>query len=179
MDYQELLDFWFEQLEPKQWFAVDEQLDQQITQQFLPLLKQARAGELFTWRQAALSSLAEIILLDQFSRNCFRGSAKAFSNDPLALCLAQQAVAKGYDKQLAMHQRAFIYMPYMHSESLLIHQQAERHFAQEGLEQQYQFELKHKQIIERFGRYPHRNELLGRSSSPAELAFLAGPDSSF
>ncbi|WP_427981521.1 DUF924 family protein [Agarivorans sp.] len=179
MNHQSVLTFWFEQLKPTQWFAVDERLDQQIKQQFSALLAQAAAGELYSWRQNAQASLAEIILLDQFSRNCFRGSAKAFANDSLALCLAQHSVDKGYDQQLSVNQRAFIYMPYMHSESLLIHEQAERHFSQTGLEKQYQFELKHKQIIERFGRYPHRNQLLGRSSSPAELAFLAGPDSSF
>ncbi len=179
MHYQDVLTFWFEKLKPKQWFTVDQQLDLQIRQQFSVLLAQAAAGELHSWRQGAQASLAEIIVLDQFTRNCFRGSAEAFANDSLALCLAQHAVDKGYDKQLPISQRSFIYMPYMHSESLLIHQQAERYFAQAGLEQQYQYELKHKQIIERFGRYPHRNKLLGRSSSPAELAFLAGPNSSF
>ncbi len=179
MAYQDVLDFWFEQLSPQQWFSVDAKIDELISNQFSALLQQAVSGELFAWREQAQASLAEIIILDQFSRNIHRGQAGAFANDSLALCLAQQAVAKGFDKQLNLSQRSFLYMPYMHSESLVIHQQAEQLFKAPGLENNYQFELKHKVIIERFGRYPHRNQILGRESSPEEIAFLAGPDSSF
>ncbi|GAB1622142.1 DUF924 family protein [Agarivorans albus] len=179
MAYQDVLDFWFEQLNPQQWFSVDAKLDEIISNQFSALLQQAASSELFTWREQAQASLAEIIILDQFSRNIHRGQASAFANDSLALCLAQQAVAKGFDQQLNLSQRSFLYMPYMHSESLVIHQQAEQLFKATGLENNYQFELKHKVIIERFGRYPHRNQILGRESSPEEIAFLAGPDSSF
>ncbi|MEE1674416.1 DUF924 family protein [Agarivorans aestuarii] len=179
MAYQEVLDFWFEHLSPQQWFSVDPKIDELINRKFSALLQQAACGELYAWREQAESSLAEIILLDQFSRNIHRGHAGAFANDSLALCLAQQAVAKGFDQQLSVGQRSFLYMPYMHSESLVIHQLAEQLFKAPGLEQNYQFELKHKVIIERFGRYPHRNQILGRESSAEEIAFLAGPDSSF
>ncbi|MGY5452621.1 DUF924 family protein [Agarivorans sp. MS3-6] len=179
MTFQHVLDFWFEELSPQQWFSVDDQVDRLISERFEGLLKQACAGELFTWRDTAKGSLAEVIVLDQFSRNIYRGSSAAFSQDGLALALAQTALEKQFDRQLSLNERGFMYMPYMHSESLLIHQQAERLFNQPGLENNYQFELKHKIIIEQFGRYPHRNALLGRPSSQAELEFLAGPNSSF
>ncbi|MDO6684322.1 MULTISPECIES: DUF924 family protein [unclassified Agarivorans] len=179
MKYEEVLEFWFEQLSPQQWFSVDEGLDKLISQRFSALLEQATQCELFSWRESAEGSLAEVIVLDQFSRNVYRGSSKAFASDSLALALAQHAVSNGQDQQLASSQRSFLYMPYMHSESLLVHQQAQCLFNQTGLEQSYQFELKHKVIIEQFGRYPHRNKILGRESSQAELDFLAGPNSSF
>ena len=119
-------------------------------------------------------------MLDQFSRNIFRDTPCAFATDALALALAQCAVAAGVDRQLTKPaEKAFLYLPYMHSESPVIHQQAVKLFAQPGLEYNYEFELKHRAIIDRFGRYPHRNAVLGRTSTAAELAFLQEPDSSF
>ena len=123
--------------------------------------------------------MAEIIVLDQFSRNIHRGTPQAFSSDPLALALAQEVVQQKLDKDLPLMMRSFTYMPYMHSESALIHQQAVQLFNQPGLETNYDFELKHKEIIDKYGRYPHRNAILGRESSPDELAFLQQPGSSF
>jgi uncharacterized protein (DUF924 family) len=117
--------------------------------------------------------------LDQFSRNIYRDTPRAFAQDPLALVLAQELVASGGDRQLNPTQRAFAYMPYMHSESLLVHAQAVRLFDQPGLESNLKFELRHQDIIARFGRYPHRNTLLGRASTAQELAFLSEPGSSF
>jgi uncharacterized protein (DUF924 family) len=171
--------FWFEETEPSFWWKKDLDFDLLITQKFTSLHQQASAGELFSWRDSAQGCLAEIIILDQFSRNMFRDSAKAFSQDPLALVLAQQAVASGADKQLTAIQRSFLYMPFMHSESLLIHQQAEKLYTENGTPGNLDFELKHKRIIEKFDRYPHRNEILKRKSSPAEIAFLQQPGSSF
>ena len=126
--------------------------------------------------QNAQKHLAEIIVLDQFSRNIYRNTVKAFSQDPQALCLAQRAIELGFDKKLPDSQAAFIYMPFMHSESKVIHQQAEQLF--KGMTN-YEFELKHKVIIDRFGRYPHRNKVLGRESTAEELQFLTEPNSSF
>ncbi|WP_260261091.1 DUF924 family protein [Vibrio intestinalis] len=176
---QQVLDFWFKELESKDWFVASDDIDALITQRFTPLLQQAAAAELFTWRSSAKGRLAEIIVLDQFSRNVYRNSAKAFSQDPLALALAQEAIALGLDKSLSAIEKSFLYMPFMHSESALIHQQAVVLFNQPGLEHNYDFELKHKAIIDRFGRYPHRNQILGRESSAEEIEFLTQPGSSF
>ena len=118
-------------------------------------------------------------MLDQFSRNVFRDTPRAFAQDALAMALAQELVAGGHDHALDTKQRAFAYMPYMHSESLPIHEQAVQLFDQPGLENNHDFELKHKAIIERFGRYPHRNDILGRPCTVAELVFLEEPGSSF
>ena len=118
-------------------------------------------------------------MLDQFSRNLFRDDPCAFASDGMALVLAQEAIRAGADRELVAVQRAFLYMPFMHSESAAIHVEAERLFAQPGLENNHAFELKHKAIIDRYGRYPHRNVVLGRASTPDELAFLNQPGSSF
>jgi len=118
-------------------------------------------------------------VLDQLTRNIYRDSREAFAQDPQALALAQELVASGQDQHLSSEQRGFAYMPYMHSESLLVHEEAVRLFAQPGMEATLAFEMRHKAIIERFGRYPHRNAVLGRTSTAAEQAFLAEPGSSF
>lgn len=175
----EVLDFWFVELESKQWFVKDPLLDSMIETRFAALLKSARSGELYAWRDSPEGRLAEIILLDQFSRNIFRDLPEAFSADPIALILAQEAVRSGADQELEPTQRAFLYMPYMHSESRLIHERAVELFSQPGLEYNLEFEHKHKVIIDRFGRYPHRNRILGRTSTPEELEFLQQPNSSF
>ena len=174
--HDQILTFWFNELTPEQWFKKDPVLDELIKSRFGPLHHQAQHGELFNWRETPEGSLAEIIILDQFSRNMFRDTPKAFAFDGLALCLAQHAVEKGYDMQLNEQERSFLYMPYMHSESKVIHQDAERLF--KPLDN-YEFEVAHKKIIDHFGRYPHRNAILGRTSSDAEIVFLTQPNSSF
>ncbi|GLP96149.1 DUF924 family protein [Paraferrimonas sedimenticola] len=179
MSKQQVLDFWFEELSPKQWFGGGPELDQIIASRFSDLHHAISQGEGFSWRDSAEGRLAEIIVLDQFSRNLYRDSAKAFAQDRMALVLAQEAVALRLDKPLAPQQRSFLYMPYMHSESALIHQQAVELFSQEGMELNYEFELKHQAIIDRFGRYPHRNAVLGRESTVEEVEFLKTPGSSF
>lgn len=175
----DVLDFWFNELEPKDWFVSSSELDKTITFRFGDLLKSAAQSELFTWRDSAKGRLAEVIVLDQFSRNIYRNTPKAFAQDPLALALAQEAISLGLDQELETKQRSFLYMPFMHSESAIIHQQAVELFNEPGMENNYEFELKHKVIIDRFGRYPHRNDILGRSSSPEEVEFLTQPGSSF
>ena len=174
-----ILEFWFEELEPKQWWAINPGLDDQIRARFLPTLNQARQGELFEWRSSPKGRLAEIIVLDQFSRNIHRGTPLAFSQDPMALMLAQEAVACGAHLQLSPIECAFLLIPYMHSESRLVHAQAEPLYKAFAPAVNHDFELKHKAIVDRFGRYPHRNEILGRVSTPEEIEFLKQPGSSF
>jgi uncharacterized protein (DUF924 family) len=177
--YQSVLKFWFEEIEPKSWWVADPDFDRQIEDRFLTLLHKAAQGELFSWRKEPKGRLAEVIVLDQFSRNIYRNSPLAFAQDPMALVLAQEAIAVGADQALSPIERSFLYMPFMHSESKLIHEWAERLYRENGLQDSYKFELKHKAIIDRFGRYPHRNEVLGRSSSAEETEFLTQPGSSF
>ena len=171
--------FWFEELEPKQHWVKDESLDNLIIDRFTILHQAGTKGELWSWRKTAEGRLAEILILDQFSRNMYRDTARSFAYDQMALVLAQEAIAQGADKLLPVERRTFLYMPFMHSESLLVHEQAVNLFDQSGMENNYQFELKHKKIIERFSRYPHRNQILNRSSTPEELVFLQEPGSSF
>jgi uncharacterized protein (DUF924 family) len=123
--------------------------------------------------------LAEIVVLDQFSRNMFRGTRDAFASDVLALALAQEAVACGADHALTPEERVFLYMPFMHSESKAIHEVAERLFREHAPASNHNFELRHKAIIDRFGRYPHRNAALGRETTAEEAIFLTEPGSSF
>lgn len=172
MDYQNIINFWFHELTPKQWFFKDPKVDQVIASRYSDFIIRARQGELYDWRSSAEGRLAEIILLDQFPRNVYRNSPLAFSSDTLALILAQEMVRLKLDKELEITRRAFAYMPYMHSESPLIHTEAMKLFAQSGLEENFEFEIKHKEIIDRFGRYPHRNKALNRSSTPEEIEFL-------
>lgn len=176
---EDILRFWFEALEPKQWWSKDAALDALIAERYAPLLASASRCELYGWRATPRGRLAEVIVLDQFSRNIHRGTAQAFAADGMALVLAQEAVSRGLNWALAPPRRTFLYMPYMHSESLAIHEEALRLFSQPGLESNLEFEIQHKQILERFGRYPHRNGALGRISTPEEIAFLSEPGSSF
>lgn len=176
---QKVLDFWFNQLEAKDWFVANADVDEKIRHQFGHLLQQASQAELFTWRTTPQGRLAEIIVLDQFSRNVYRNTPQAFQQDALALGLAQEAIALNADKSLSIVERSFLYMPFMHSESAAIHQQAVTLFNQPGMENNYDFELKHKVIIDRFGRYPHRNAILGRENSAEEIEFLNQPGSHF
>ena len=176
---QRVLKFWFEEIEPKSWWIADHAFDRQVEERFLPLLHKAAQGELFSWRKEPKGRLAEVIVLDQFSRNIYRHSPLAFAQDPMALALAQEAIAVGAHQPLSPIERSFLYMPFMHSESRQIHEWAERLYRENGLQDSYKFELKHKAIIDRFGRYPHRNEVLGRPSSAEETEFLTQPGSSF
>jgi uncharacterized protein (DUF924 family) len=177
--HQAILQFWFQEASPEQWWKVDAAFDRLIVERFSELHGQATRAELFEWRAEPRGRLAEIIVLDQFSRNMYRGDRRAFATDTMALALAQEAVAAKVDHMLSPEERVFLYMPYMHSESKVIHQIAERLFKENGPEDNYSFELRHKAIIDRFGRYPHRNAILGRPSTQEELDFLAEPGSSF
>ncbi|MDJ0839512.1 MAG: DUF924 family protein [Acidobacteriota bacterium] len=179
MDFQEIIRFWYEEIDQKQWWEKDAAFDELIRERFGALHRKAALGELFAWRRAPLGRLAEIIILDQFSRNIFRDSARAFAYDGQALALSQEAVHSSADRELKPMEKSFLYMPMMHSESLLVHREALRLYSQPGLDYNLDFEKQHMAIIERFGRYPHRNALLGRESTPDETAFLQQPNSSF
>ena len=179
MNYKQVLDFWFDPENKEFWFSKSDEFDLELEEKVGHTLQQAMQCELWTWRETAEGRLAEIIVLDQFSRNLFRDHPASFAQDPLALSLAQEAVRLGLDQQLAPDQRCFMYMPFMHSESKIIHAQALQLFEALGNPMNLDFELKHKTIIDRFGRYPHRNQILERESTPEEVEFLTQPNSSF
>jgi uncharacterized protein (DUF924 family) len=178
MNVREVLRFWFEEISPPQWWRRDPAFDELVRARFGEVHSAASRAELWTWRDSAAGRLAEIIVLDQFSRNIYRDDARAFACDALALALAQEAVRAGADLEVVEERRAFVYMPYMHSESAVVHAVAVDLFRQRALAN-LEYELRHKAIIDRFGRYPHRNAALGRTSTPEELSFLAQKGSSF
>lgn len=179
MTEKDILAFWFVEISPKQWWVKDTAFDEMVLQRFHEIHHKAIHCELASWRTTAQGRLAEIIILDQFSRNMFRDDPRSFAADPLALGLAQEAIALGMDEPLSKTERSFLYMPFMHSESLLIHETALGLFEKNGEALNLEFEIKHKQIIERFGRYPHRNATLNRESTEEEKVFLTQPGSSF
>jgi len=177
--FQDIIHFWFEEIDSKQWWRVDPEFDQLIQSRFHDLMLQAAAGELYQWRTDDHGRLAEIIVLDQFSRNVYRNTPKAFAQDAMALVLAQEAIRVQADQGLTPIEKNFLYMPFMHSESRVIHAYAEKLFHENAPQANYEFELKHKSIIDRFGRYPHRNAILGRASTAEEIEFLKEDGSSF
>jgi uncharacterized protein (DUF924 family) len=177
--HEDVLRFWFEEIGPSEWWAKDQRLDQVIRERFLEVHTRAARCELFEWRATPDGRLAEIVVLDQFSRNIFRGLAESFAHDPLALALAQEALSAGADQALSSPARDFMYMPFMHSESSLIHEIALDLFRKNGAQSTLDFEIQHRDIIRRFGRYPHRNAVLGRPSTADELEFLKSPNSGF
>jgi len=179
MEPNHVLSFWFEEVDPKFWWIKDAAFDEKIRKRFALIHLAATRGELYEWRDTADGRLAEIIVLDQFSRNMFRGTAQAFQSDPIALVLAQEAIRHKYDIELPQDRRFFVYMPFMHSESRAIHEVAVKLFMQGDTSSSLDFEKRHKAIIDRFGRYPHRNAIVGRKSTPEELEFLKEPGSSF
>jgi uncharacterized protein (DUF924 family) len=174
---QAVLDFWFRGDEArKEWFLKDAAFDAQIVDRFSPLHGLAAAGELSHWRQSPRDCLALIILLDQFPRNMFRGTARAFASDAMALAAAKHAVAAGYDRSMREVERTFVYLPFEHSEDLADQEKALELFAGNP---NFEWARKHWEIIRRFGRFPHRNAVLGRESTAAEIEFLKEPGSSF
>ncbi len=167
-----------------EWFRKDDAFDTRIAQQFGGLIEQALAGDLTSWSSTPLAALAQIIVLDQFTRNCFRNTARAFAGDARALAAAQALVGNGADLQLSGVQRQFAYLPFEHAEDLALQDESIRlftrleadHPARAGL---LKWAQDHRSIVARFGRFPHRNATLGRASTVDELAFLQTPGSSF
>jgi uncharacterized protein (DUF924 family) len=176
---EDVLRFWFEETPPSQRFRSKPAFDQEIGRRFEATLEAAARCELVSWRETPQGRLAEIIVLDQFSRNLRRGSAGAFANDPVALALAQEAVDRGIAARTPKERLAFLYMPFMHSESRLIQETSVALFTAADLRENLDFALRHKAVIDQFGRFPHRNDALGRPSTAAEEAFLKTPGSRF
>ncbi|AFZ19488.1 hypothetical protein Mic7113_3770 [Allocoleopsis franciscana PCC 7113] len=186
----EILDFWFGQPDEdgygksrKIWFIKNPEFDEEVRSRFLPTYQQAAAGELDSWKASPHTCLALILLLDQFPRNLFRGQPQAFATDSLALAYAQHAVANGFDQELLPIQRQFIYLPFEHSENLAHQHQCLELFSTLKDEPEcvsgIDYAHRHFQVIERFGRFPHRNQILGRETTPEEGEFLKQPGSSF
>lgn len=182
-----VLDFWFgadDQARPA-WFRKDPAFDAQVRERFGDLIERALDGALDDWAgRSPPSALARIVLLDQFTRNAFRDTARAFAGDAQALLAARDLVARGFDRQLTGRQRGFAYLPFEHAEDRAAQQESMRHFAalvaeHPGLADLLLWARKHQEIVERFGRYPHRNALLGRTDTADEAVFLQQPGSSF
>jgi uncharacterized protein (DUF924 family) len=167
-----ILEFWFLEAGPKRWFKRSDAFDTLCRERFEAVHAAAARGECWTWRTTPAGRCAEIIVLDQFSRNLYRGAARAFAQDGMALVLAQEAVACGDDRVMEAGQRYFTYMPYMHSESPAVHDEALRLFEDLGNPEALRYERAHREVIQRFGRYPARNVALDRESTPAELTYL-------
>jgi uncharacterized protein (DUF924 family) len=168
---EQVLHFWFDELDRDSWFRKDERVDDLIRARFRALHERVaamRPDELATPSQC----LAAVIVLDQFSRNMYRGTPRAFAADELALTIARRAVAAGYDAGLTKHQRLFLYMPFEHSESAEMQEHCVRLIASLDDEGLLDYAHQHKAVIDRFGRFPHRNASLGRASTPEELEYI-------
>ncbi|MEY8370474.1 DUF924 family protein [Aerococcaceae bacterium 50-4] len=180
VEFQQVLDFWFAAEHADLLFAKNDHFDKKIRDQFLDTWEAAAQGDLWKWRDEPYGRLAEIIVLDQFSRNLWRGSDKSFTQDKMALTLAQELYHhSAYQDQFNEGEKAFAMMPFMHSESKTVHKWALDIFQEIGNETNLHYEKLHKDIIDRFGRYPHRNEVLGRKTTDEEAEFLTHENSSF
>lgn len=178
----DILRFWFDETEERFWFARNDDFDRTIRDRFGSTVAAAAEGRLDHWAATPRGALALVLLLDQFPRNLFRGSSRAFATDAAALATARAAIDRGLDLDPALErrQRVFFYLPFMHSESLADQEACVRLMRERGgSEVNIDFAERHRAIIERFGRFPHRNAVLGRQSTPEELAFLQQPGSSF
>ena len=169
----DVLDFWFE-AGPDRWFRKDGQFDAEIARRFAALVEAARAGRCDRWTDSPEGSLALTVVLDQFPRNIHRGSPKAFASDPKALATAKGAIARGFDMELPADARQWLYMPFMHSEDLADQEMCVELCKRSGLEDTLPYAVEHADIIRRFGRFPHRNAVLGRRTTEAEQGFLDG-----
>ena len=176
---EEILNFWFKECKPEQWFKRNKDFDQMIENRFSFVIENAIAGNLGNWEESETGCLALIILLDQFTRNIFRDTPRAFSGDKRALALSQLCCDKNYLTNPDVQRRQFMLMPMMHSENLAVQNAALPLFKKYASKKDYEYAEKHREIIARFGRFPHRNAILGRKSTNEELEFLKQPGSSF
>ena len=179
VEKEEILNFWFKECQPELWFKKNEDFDQMIKYRFSSAIENAIAGKLDSWEETETGCLALIILLDQFTRNVFRDTPRAFAGDERALALSQLCFNKDYLTNPDVHKRQFMLMPMMHSENIAVQDTALPLFKKYASEKDYEYAEKHRDIIGRFGRFPHRNVILGRKSSSEELEFLKQPGSSF
>ncbi|ETD66669.1 membrane protein [Pelistega indica] len=179
MQAQAILDFWFKETGADQWFTLNESFDNDIRARFHETWVAATQDKLLYWRKDIFGRLAEIIVLDQFSRNMFRDSAEAYAHDAKALALSHEALYAPDFFSLSRQEADFLLMPFMHSEDLLTQHQSLILFKNYGTEEAFKFAEMHKDIIEKFGRFPHRNRILGRESTEEELQFLQTPNNQF
>jgi uncharacterized protein (DUF924 family) len=179
MDYQSIIEFWFVELKPAQWWKKDHEFDCKIKERFESIYQDAARGKLTHWRVEPQGRLAEIIALDQFPRNMYRDTPEAFASDELAVKRTLEAIELNATQHLDGPYLAFLLMPLMHSELLSMQRLSVKWFTKPGLEANRNFAIAHHDIIERFGRFPHRNAILGRHSTQEELEFLQQPGSSF
>ena len=185
-DIQDILDFWFLPKSHKkygaarpEWFQKNSEFDAEIKKRFLGLYKQAKAGKLLQWTETKEGTMALILIFDQFSRNMFRDTPDAFATDDKALALARHMLAAGHFNNLMIHEKAFAALPFEHSEKLADQNKSVELYKEMGSENYLDFAIKHYDIIKKFGRFPHRNKILRRKSTKAELEFLSQPGSSF
>ena len=171
--------FWFEELNPPQWFKKSDETDMLISERYSQLLNDVASTDIDELVADAATALSAVIVLDQFPRNMFRGTPRAFATDGKALVVAKKAVALGFDSGLGAAQRVFLYLPYEHSEDLADQDRAVQLISSIGDDSYTQYAEEHRKVIREFGRFPHRNEILGRRSTEAEEAFLATPGSGF
>jgi len=195
---QAVLDFWLGPLDEhgqanadhgKRWFSKDEAFDHEVGERFGELYAEIAAGRHEDWLDDPRGRLAYVIVLDQFSRNMFRGSPRTFDRDPQALAAAVDGIARGHDRGLGLDERAFLYMPFMHSEALSMQDRSVALFSalaadappeqRERLAAALRFAVAHREIVARFGRFPHRNKVLQRTTTRPEMEFLQQPGSSF
>jgi uncharacterized protein (DUF924 family) len=172
-DANSVLGFWFVEHGKDDWFAGAPEFDVALADRFSNLHPRVARGEAWTWRRSPEGRLAEIIVLDQFSRQLHRGEAEAFAQDKMALVLAQEALALGADKAVERDWVPFFYLPFMHAESLVIQDEGMQLYEAYGDEEQLEYMRKHRETIARFGRFPFRNAALGRQSTPEEMAYMA------
>jgi uncharacterized protein (DUF924 family) len=172
----EIVTFWFSEAVQPLWFAATPEFDDALRGRFLATYRAAAIGELGDWETTTDGVLALVIVLDQFPLNMFRGRPDAFATEAAARGVADRAIARGLDQAMPPEQQAFLYMPFMHSEALADQERSVHLFQQPGLEQALGFARHHQGLIRRFGRFPHRNAILGRSSTAEELAYLASPE---
>jgi uncharacterized protein (DUF924 family) len=174
-DCQELLDYWYAPAMRPRWFNSTPEIDRDIRERFEGLWQRAAAGELDGWIDQAASALALIIVLDQLPLNMYRGTAQAFATEAKGIAMAKLAIERGHDRRIDQDRLQFMYLPLMHSESLADQDLCVRLFQQAGMSDNLRYAEHHRDIVRRFGRFPHRNALLGRPSRPEEVAYLAGP----
>jgi uncharacterized protein (DUF924 family) len=174
--YQEVIDFWYSEAVRAQWFSSTPELDAKIKRRFEAVWKKAAQGELDQWKAHPEGCLALVIVLDQFPLNMYRGEAVSFSTEQIAVGVAQYAVESGMDRQLPSERLGFLYMPFMHSEQPVHQDMSVKLFSDAGLEANARFARHHRDIVRRFGRFPHRNAILGREHTTEELEYLASEE---
>ena len=175
----EVLNFWFTECKPEQWFKKDPDFDERLRRRFLTFHEALALRGAEAFLADARTALAAVLVFDQMSRNMFRDTPRAFATDPLAFWIAQAAIAKGFDTGMTKDERSFFYLPFEHAENPIAQERCVALMATLGDPELVKWAKAHKTIIDRFGRFPHRNLILGRTSTPEEIEFLKEPGSSF